>query len=234
MLASLRRSRGLTSEIVIRDTDGSALARVPPKVRQEMQYLWTRLEVHDGDMPASVAITSQVSGEGVSFISRALAMVLSRQGSVCLVEANWWGQGLPMANTGEGLVGVLLGSSELDEALMPTGHANLTVLPAGDMVASGGTVAFSGEAVTHVLTELGRRVNHVVIDAPALTTSSVALTLTAAADAALLVARQRVTRVDQVESAVNDLRHTRLLGVVLNNSRVAMPRFLQRQLLPDV
>ncbi len=232
-MLSLRRSRRLSSEIIIRDTDGRALARIPPRVRQEMQYLWTRLEVHDGDVPNSVAVTSQVSGEGVSFVSRALATVLARQGPVCLVEANWWGQGLPIADSSEGLVGVLLGSSTIDDVLVPTSNANLSVLTAGDINASGGAVAFGGEAVSEFIADLHRRVPYIVIDAPALTTSSVALTLTAAADAALLVARQRVTRVEQVETAVSDLRHTRLLGVVLNNSRVAMPRFLQRQLLPD-
>lgn len=220
------------SGIVIRSTDGTALARVPQPVRQEMQYLWTRLEVHDGDVPRSVGITAQLSGEGVSFISRALAAVLARQGSTCLVEANWWGEGLPIDDENNpGLVGLLLGSSDLDDVLVETDHPGLSVIPAGDLQVSPGFVVSTVDAMGQVLSQLHERFRYTVLDLPAISTSSTSLSFAAAADSSLLVVRQRVARLDQVQSATNDLRHTRLLGVIMNDNRVAMPKFLQRRLI---
>ena len=232
-MPKLRDQRFQTSEIIVKSADGTALVRIPPQLRQQMQYLWTRLEVHDGDVPRSVGLTSQISGEGVSFISRALAAVLARHGRTCLVEANWWGDGLPLSDASEGLAGVLQGSSDLDDVLVATNHPGLWIVPAGDMAVSGGAVASNTEGVGEVLERLHQRFEYTVLDLPAISTSANSLSIAAAADASLLVVRQRVTRLDQVESAVHDLRHTRLLGVVLNCSRISMPKFLQRHLLSE-
>ena len=66
---------------------------------------------------------------------------------------------------------------------------------------------------------------------PAIATSAAARAFGAATDATLLVTRQRMTRIDQVERAVADLRHTSRLGIILNDSHVHMPKMLQRRLL---
>ena len=232
-MLSLRFRETPTAEIMIRSAEGKALARIPPELRQQMQYLWTRLEVHDGDIPRSIAVTSHLSGEGVSFVSRALGSVLSRLGRTCLVEANWWGEGIGADMSEGGLVDVLQGGTTVDRALVPTDHPNLWILPAGNLAAAGGAVSFNAEGQQELLDQLHERFDLTILDLPAITTSSVALSLTAVADSSLLVVRQRVTRIDQVESAINDLRHTRLLGVVVNNSRLRMPRFLQRYLLSE-
>lgn len=236
MLDFLRKSDSTDAGIVIRAADGRPLARVPEPIRQELQYLWTRLEVHDGDVPRSVALTSNLSGEGVSFVARALAAVLARQGRTCLIDANWWGERLPIEEEGEehtnsGLAGLLQGSDDLDEVLVPTDHPELWILPAGELNVSPSLVVSSADAMGSVLDQLHERFQYTVLDLPAIATSSTALSFAAAADASLLVVRQRVARVDQVQSAVNDLRHTRLLGVVLNDDHISMPKFLQRRLL---
>lgn len=218
-------------ELVIGTEGGVALARIPPGIRQQIQYLWTRLLVHDGEVPHSVGVTSQLSGEGVSFTSRALAAVVGRTRRTCLVEANWWGTGVPLPDPNPGLAGVLQGSSQIDDVLVQTNHPGLAILPSGELPASGRAVVSNTEAMSALLEELRHRFEHVVIDLPAITTSATALSFAATAESSLLVVRQRVTRIDQVESATSDLRHTRLLGVVLNDNRVSMPRFLQRRLL---
>ncbi len=234
MLSFLKRSDS-EGGIVIRSADGAPLARVPQPMRQEMQYLWTRLEVHDGDVPRSVALTSQMSGEGVSFVSRSLAAVLARQGPTCLIDANWWGTRLPLqeddVEPNPGLAGLLQGDLRADDVLIPTDHGELWIVPAGDLDVSPSLVVSSADAMSGVLDQLHDRFRYTILDLPAIATSSTALSFAAAADASLLVVRQRVARVDQVESAANDLRHTRLLGVILNDDHVSMPRFLQRRLL---
>lgn len=225
----LRRSpRG--AETVVRQADGTVLARVPWRIREDVRYLWTRLQVHGGDLPHSIGITSHLSGEGVTFTSMALATVLARTGETCLVEANWWGA-TAQENDAAGLVDVLRGSAAVSESVFKTNQTGLSILPAGNLLASGQAVMANTEAMKAVLEELHKEFVYVIVDLPAISTSATALSFAAATDASILVARQRVTRVDQVESAVEDLRHTRLLGVVLNGNRVSMPKFVQRRLL---
>lgn len=223
-----RSSRG--SETVVRHNDGTVLARVPWRIREDVRYLWTRLQVHGGDLPHSIGITSYLSGEGVTFTSMALGTVLARTGETCLVEANWWGA-TAQESDATGLVDVLRGNAAVSDSVVKTNQSGLSILPAGNLLASGQAVMANTEAMTAVLGQLHQEFVYVIVDLPAISTSATALSFAAATDASILVARQRVTRVDQVESAVEDLRHTRLLGVVLNGNRVSMPKFVQRRLL---
>lgn len=232
-MRNFRKTKDVPSELVIRTEDGLALARVPPTIRQQVRYLWTRVQVHDGDVPHSIGVTSQLSGEGVSFTARAVAAVLARLGRTCLVEANWWGQGVPLLDQSPGLAGVLLGNNTVDEVLISTDHPGLSILPCGESSVAGQAVMADTDAVSVVLDRLRQRFDYVIVDLPAISTSATALSFAAATDASLLVVRQRVTAVDQVERAVADLRHTRLLGVVLNGNRIYMPKFLQRRLLDN-
>ena len=45
-----------------------------------------------GEFPDRVGVISAVSGEGVTFVARSLALVLSHDAArrVCLVDLNWW------------------------------------------------------------------------------------------------------------------------------------------------
>jgi Mrp family chromosome partitioning ATPase len=184
-------------------------------------------------VPNSVAVTSAISGEGVTFMSHALAAVLSEDlGSrTCLVGANWWSVENELPDSYPGLAGLFRDGIEIDDVLIETRYERLTVIGSGTLPDPQRTMLSTTERMTALLAELRARFDHVILDLPATTTSTSALTFAAAADASLLVARQRMTRIDQVESAVADMRHTRLLGVVLNDNLLYMPRALQRRLL---
>jgi Mrp family chromosome partitioning ATPase len=230
---SLRRGRRKTggNEIVIASSDGVPLARIPAPVREQIRYFWTRLQVHEGAVPRSIAVTSNMSGEGVSFISHALAAVLARTGETCLLESNWWGNGVPLTSTNAGLAGVLLGQASLEDVLVPSDHPGLAILPAGELADPSQAVMANTESMRAILEILYRQFDYVILDLPAIKTSAVSLSFAAAAEASLLVVRQKVTRIDQVESATRDLRHTRLLGVMINGSRLSTPNFVQRRLI---
>jgi Mrp family chromosome partitioning ATPase len=182
-------------------------------------------------VPRSIGITSQLAGEGVSFTSRALAVVLARAGETCLLESNWWNPVVRVGPENPGLAGLLQGRGTLPEVIIPTNHSGLSIVPAGDLTESGQAVMANTAAMRTILDSLHTRFEFVVVDLPAILTSATALSFAAATEASILVVRQRVTRVDQVESAIRDLRHTNLLGVVFNANKVAMPGFLQRRLV---
>ena len=230
-MLSERRARRAGTELVIGTADGKPLARVPASVRDQIRYLWTRLQVHGGNIPGSIAVTSQVSGEGVSFTSHAVAVVLARTAETCLIEANWWSEGVPLEGEQPGLAGLLQSRCSLREALVPTSHPGLAIMPAGDLAATGQAVMASTEAMRSIIGGLRSRYSYVVLDLPAISVSATALSFASAAEATLLVARQRTSRIDHVERAVYDLRHTHLLGVIVNENKLSMPSFLQRRLL---
>jgi Mrp family chromosome partitioning ATPase len=225
------RGRPQKGEIIIGTSSGQVVARVPGTVREEMRYLWTRLQVHGGDLPRSIGLTSRARREGVSFTSQALAAVLARTGETCLVEANWWGARWPIEDPGPGLAGLFSARASLDDALVSTNHAGLSLLPAGELVDAGQAVMANTESLRSVVSGLESNFRYVVIDFPAITSSAVALSFASACQGVLLVTKQRSTRIDQVASATEDLRHANLLGVVLNNYEIAMPRFLKSRLI---
>ncbi|MGB5757780.1 MAG: CpsD/CapB family tyrosine-protein kinase [Acidimicrobiales bacterium] len=230
MLSRLRRQKP-GPESVIATTDLVPLARVPATVRQEMQYLWTRLLVHDGLVPRSIGVTSQVSGEGVSFICHALAVAMAETRRTCIVEANWWGEALPLPEPTAGLAGLLEGSAAIGDVMVETNYPGLSILPAGEFRDVERAAVHGPDAMEAVIAQIHEDHDHVIIDLPALTVSSTALGFAAAAEASLLVARQKSARMDEVERSMADLRETNLLGVVLNDNHVAMPRLLQHALL---
>lgn len=224
-------SSPLAAELVIATAGGEPVGRVPGDVRVQMQYLCTRMDIHEGGIPRSLAITSSTSGEGVTFVSRALAATLSEDlgRRTCLVGANWWDddQGGNLA----GLAEVVRDGWALADVLISTRSDRLHLLEPGNVERHQRARLATSNSLDPVLRALEAEFDHVLIDLPALSTSAAALTFAAAADATLLVARQRMTRVDQVERAVADLRHTRLLGVVLNDHELAIPVALQQRLL---
>lgn len=178
-------------------------------------------------------MTSQVSGEGVSFISRALAVTLARVRHTCLVEANWWSEGLPLDSQDGGFASVLAGSASVEETFVATNHPGLSIIPAGTLPEAGFDPTSIVDRLATVLDEMQHRFDHVVLDLPAIGASSSALPFAAAAEAALLVARQRVARVDGVSEAIADLGHARFLGVVVNSFASATPGFVEQRLTVD-
>ena len=230
MIGSLRRV-ARSDETVIGTAGLVPLARIPASILREMQYMWTRLMVQGKDMPHSIGVTSQLRREGVSVVCWGLAATLTGTGPTCLIEANWWGAGVPLPESGIGLADLLSGSCSVDDVLVSTCHPSLSVIPSGQLAEPDPTSALpDARALNAVLSGLHERFAHVILDLPALSVATTALSFAAEAEATILVARQRVARLDEVERAIADLGHTRLLGIVLNAQRLSTPRLLRSSL----
>src|SRR5678815_102251 len=112
--------------LILVDGDGVALQLIPPKVVESMRAMIARVRVGDGsDLPKRIGVTSSIPGEGVTFIARTLALLLTHdtRKSVCLIDLNWWS---PPVNSGEfgvnGLADVINDGVELSSALVETGN----------------------------------------------------------------------------------------------------------------
>lgn len=232
-MITMRRGRSSEADLTVATIDGSVAARIPANIRVELQYLIARLDAHDAGIPDVIGVTSALAGEGVSVVSHGLGAVLNLDAGrdVCIVGTNWWGTWGDIDALGPGTAGILGDEVPAADAILPTRYPNLSLLPAGDMPPIKRVMTGSAESIGDLLDDLRGDFDNIVVDLPALASSSVTLAAVAAVDATLLVARQKKTRVDQVEAAVEELRHANLLGIVLNDNSLSMPDFLKHRLL---
>ncbi|MBK9055150.1 MAG: hypothetical protein IPL78_30910 [Chloroflexi bacterium] len=130
--------------------------------------------------PQRLALVSTLREEGVTYSTLALATTVTTDAaaSVCVVELNWHWPGLQPILSGvesPGRAGVLLGQATLDEALVATDRPNLMLLPAGVMPPEKRTFFARSEELKGVLDELCGRVDHLLLDIPAILATSDAI-----------------------------------------------------------
>jgi Mrp family chromosome partitioning ATPase len=189
-----------------------------------------------------LGITSAIAGEGKTTVASGLATALAEDGAlagfgqeqdtIVLVECNMGsapdGPRLS-ARPGPGLVQLLRGECELDEAIQPTGVERLVILPAGEPIQSF-PMAIRAAALPGVIAELKAKYGLVVLDLPAVLNSSDTQVLARLADQLVLVVRAGVTPSKLVRQALDELREGSILGVVLNDSSSGLPAWLENRL----
>jgi receptor protein-tyrosine kinase len=234
--------------LAIRERDGALIHVTPPDVANSLRYLVARLQHTDSVTDRqSIAVTSALEGEGVTSIARGLAAIIAHDldRSVCLVEANWWTPAdeprdanwwiendLAPPNTRPGLAEVLRGSSSVENALVRTTDDRLSMLPSGRLPIAHRAATAASAGFTDVMELLDKLFDAVVIDAPPVLKAAEATTIVRHADSTVLVVRQGVTTERQVETAIDELAGTELLGVIMNRVETRVPRFLQRFTTP--
>lgn len=221
--------------LVLIDEAGSPIQTVPTEVGEAVRLMVARMRLSDGtDIPQRLGIVASLAGEGTTSIARSLAVVLSNDLSrhVCLVELNWWSLS-PWSSRGEvrgGMAEVIAAGAPLDAVLVPTGNPGLTILPAGATAVSERPLLANSPDLERVLGELSDRFDHVLLDLPALSTTSDSLTLAEKAGTLLLVIRQGVTSESDVEAALDQLHGLPVLGAILNRHSTKLPGFVKRRL----
>jgi Mrp family chromosome partitioning ATPase len=228
--------------------DGSLLGAFPPPVVNSLRRMLTQL-AYQNALPDRFAMVSALREEGVTYTSLALATTLASDLAtrVCAVELNWWSpsllslwsslqrmapaheqraeSALPVASSA-GFVDVLAGTATLEETLVPTTMPNLMLLPAGSLsVPQRPAVARSAELRT-CIERLSERFDHLVLDIPAIMTTSDAIALASLGTACCVVVRQGVTSMNTVRLALDNIRHLPVLGIVLNRARLRTPRWI--------
>lgn len=217
---------------MLRSPAGEVMHVSLPPVTASLRATLARLRLAD-ELPPRVGVISAIRGEGVTFISRSLALVLANDSgeSVCVVDLNWGAPARWGAEVGErgGLADVLRGTVSLDDAIVATGEPALAVLPAGAASTEETPVFAASAALGTVLEELDRRFDYIVLDLPALHTASEALTLASHADAVAVVVRQGVTPEGHVRGALDQMDGMPVLGVILNAYATEIPSVITRR-----
>jgi capsular exopolysaccharide synthesis family protein len=168
----------------------------------------------------SIVITSTRSGEGktTTATNLALGFGLEREGLTCLVDADLRTPRVHQVFRGAGQFGlaeVLEGDAKIDEALVAVPDTRLMVLPVRALPTAPSELLAS-RAMLALVAELHTRFHTVIFDTPPVLGLPDTVTLVDLCDAALFVVGAGVAPRDEVESALERLDASKVVGVVLN------------------
>jgi Mrp family chromosome partitioning ATPase len=230
--------------LLIVGSDGAHLHVTSPSVAKSLRFLLARVQTSDANgLPGRVALTSALRGEGVSYITRSLATVISydTDASVCLVDLNW--KNPPPANakakakakaaptetdTRPTLAEAVEQGLDVTEIVHPTANPRLSFVAPGIVARPRRPAMASSRALEDVIDKLAEQFDHLLLDLPSVLASSDALTLAQLADAYLLVVQQGVTSASQVQGALDELEARKPLGIVLNRFESNVPARLRK------
>ena len=189
-----------------------------------------------------LGVTSAIAGEGKTTVAAGLATALAEDGAlagfgrdqdtIVLVECNMGHSPEDprlSVRPGPGLVQLLRGECDLEDAIQSTGVDRLVILPAGEPIQSF-PMAIRAAALPGVIDELKAKYGFVVLDLPAVLNSSDTQVLARLADQVVVVVRAGVTPSKLVRQALDELRDETVLGVILNDSSSDLPAWLENRL----
>jgi len=177
-------------------------------------------------------VASAKRGEGKTLLTANLGVVLASdlKKPVLLVDACIENAGLSALfrhADSPGLGDVLDGRTPLDAALVETGTPNLWLLPSG-RTHEYADVLFHGAACRQLLEQLRTRFSMVLIEAQNMGMQSDALILAPQTDGVLMLSRLYDTKKKVIESMLQQLPPTKILGLVTNYSEYWIPEWLYR------
>lgn len=170
-------------------------------------------------------VTSSVSSEGKSFITRNLALSMAATGKrVLLIDADLMRptQHLPLSVTPEmGLTQLLVGTvAPGAPVILRDERGGFDLLPAGPVSAETGNALVTGH-FDELVRQLANQYDHVFIDAPPTLVATDAQILSRVADQVIFVVRWNHTPRDAILTALTYLQKvgTRVAGVVLSQTK---------------
>jgi Mrp family chromosome partitioning ATPase len=211
---------------------GHVVHAAPQPICESLRYMLARLRLSDGtDLPGRVGLTSTVAGEGVTYVTRSLALVLANDTGrrVCIVDLNW-ADPAPWPDEAAGVAGVLRGQASLDEAVLETGTPGVFVLPCGGADQAERPGLAQSDELDSVLAVLSETFDHVLLDLPAVTATSEALSLVDRSRSVMFVVGHGAASRTQVASSLEHLSGVSVLGVILNRSASRVPEKLRHRL----
>ncbi|HZO89215.1 MAG TPA: CpsD/CapB family tyrosine-protein kinase [Chthonomonadaceae bacterium] len=180
-----------------------------------------------------VGITSAVYGEGKTTVAMNLAGIMARNSTqrVALIDCNlrnWDLQtrlNLPQC---AGLVDILEGGEDdLTNIVQKTELDNFTIIPAGRAAANPSRLSRSPR-FAEVMNALRMANEFIVMDMSPVLPVADTRTISKMVDGIIMVVRAGVTPREIVARAIDAVGNDRVLGVVLNGTETAMPKWLQR------
>lgn len=211
---------------LVLSTNDTLLLSLSEPVAESLRYLLARLKSRD-EFPAKVALTSSLRGEGVTYISMALGTVMANDfpETICVVDLNWWHPS-QQPTAGKGVAGIVRGESTVEEAIVATNYSNLSLLPAGKVSTSERPILVNSQRLADTISKITTHFDYVLLDLPAVLSTSEVIPLISLADAALFVLRHGSASFDKLERAIEDIDHIQVLGAVMNQVELTTPQWV--------
>jgi Mrp family chromosome partitioning ATPase len=219
--------------VVMKGVDGQEITKFPEGVVNQLRHMITRLKYAD-NLPKHISVVSAIRGEGVTYTTWALASVIANdlQASVCAVELNWWFPSQHVSSEADqvGIASVLEGGKSLDDVILKTHDSNFDFILAGRMKSNRRAVFARSDELKGLIAQLRERYDYVLIDVPAILSTSDAIPLASLSESCCLVIRQGATEIESVKLALDDVVHLDMLGVVMNQVDLKTPDFILRMI----
>lgn len=215
---------------LLQRAQGEPLYAFAPVTIEAIRYMTTRL-MATNELPQRCAVVAALREEGATYTALALAVTLAHDTDrrVCYVDLNWWWpaarlRGMPYGE--QGVATVLSGETTLAETLLATNYNNLSLLLAGNLPAAQRPVVARSAALPALVTQLSEQFDHLILDIPAILTTSDAIPLTSLGDATCVVVRHGVSTSSLTRQALQQIDHVPSLGVILNRTQAQTPAWL--------
>ncbi|MDH3972734.1 MAG: polysaccharide biosynthesis tyrosine autokinase [Deltaproteobacteria bacterium] len=235
MSAALSEDSNLKSELAVSDEVGlqdclvlkkplAVMEAGDPLAAEHYRILYTKLEqIHMNNNDNVFALTSAIKGEGKTTTSLNLAYIISEEfrKKVILLETdlrkNSIAENYLQPFRGSGLVDVLSGRADLDEAIYPLSDSNLYVLPSG-MSVRNSTELLASPKMPQIIEILKSEFDYVIIDCPPVLPLADMNVLSKMVDDVLLVVQAGKTHKDLVAQAIKALSRGKVAGFILNGT----------------
>ncbi len=199
------------------------------------RQIYTPLLQSEGKQPQIIAVSSALDGEGKTTVALGLALAMAKdlEKSVLLLDCNLLRPGLSEAlgiKEALGLTNFLAGEISLEAATRRTRLDNLWIVPAG-LPAGNASRLVRSSSMVELAQSLRAKHDIIVMDTPSMLSSSDARMLISHSDDVLFVVRVGLSTTKSLAKAISLVRGAHNRGIVVNDFRSAVPKFLRRFLL---
>ncbi|MCC6322445.1 MAG: polysaccharide biosynthesis tyrosine autokinase [Phycisphaerales bacterium] len=223
-------ARPTSIETAFRDTPGGV---VTESFRQVKAPLVKKM---DTEGLRTLLVLAGMPGSGATTVACNLAIACAASDDrVLVIDANVRRPAMQRVfgiTESVGLADCLAGQAGFDEAVRPTGVANLSVLTAGTPGNRMMPERLSSEAMTRLLAEAASKFDRVFIDCPPAIVSGDGLALANRCDASLMVVRalnEKRGLVNRVRTQLSEAR-AELVGVVVNGVKSSAGGYFKRNI----
>lgn len=184
----------------------------------------------EGSFLNMLMVTSAIGGEGKSLTSLNLALSLAQEfdHTVLLVDADIRKpsiHGYMGIENSAGLTDCILDGVEVKDALIRTGIGKLSFLPAGRSVPNPAEV-FTSQRMRDFFLEMKNRYpdRYIIIDTPPVLPFAETRSLSMIVDGIVMVAKEGLVTLHNIEEAMEHIKGTPLLGIVYNEAATEFHR----------
>lgn len=209
-----------------------------PRVRAQLDAIWSNILLSQGAPPHSVLLTSASKGEGVTYVSERLSLYLATAYNHNVLYVNVANQILapnaPPCPSAEEVVACLTSGRGIDDLVAASSTPGLWVLNLGITEGQHALPWLLPEkdVLGSLLRQTRERFDVVVFDAQSVLSAPWTATMAKPLDVNLLVCRFAVTRREVLNTLLDAFRAAGVApqGVILNARRYSVPQFFYKLL----